>query len=139
MKAIEFDTGDVSLSVNGGGSISFNPTDINFVQRLFEVFEILDKKQEQYKQGSEDMTDYRAIFELSQQRDQEMRELINSAFRDDVCTVAFGDRSVYAMAGGLPIWCNFLLSVIEFIDASIISEQKKTNPRIAKYTAKYRK
>ena len=45
--------------------------------------------------------------------------------------------NVYAMADGLPVWCNLMLAVMDEIDTSFAREQKRMNPRIAKYTAKY--
>ena len=68
-----------------------------------------------------------------------MREVINGVFEDDVCTPIFGGMNVYSLADGLPVWCNFLLAVMDEVDTSFAREQKATNPRITKYTAKYHK
>lgn len=47
--------------------------------------------------------------------------------------------NVYAFAGGCPIWCNFILSVIETVDNASEKEYATTNPRLQKYMGKYQK
>lgn len=47
--------------------------------------------------------------------------------------------NVYALANGLAVWCNLMLAVMDEVDSTYAREQKATNPRIAKYTAKYQK
>ena len=139
MNALNFDTGIVTFSVNGKAEVSFNPTDSGFVERLFLAFEDLDKKQEAYKEEISKVANKREVFEIARVRDQEMREMIDSIFQVPVCSAVFGGMNVYALADGLPVWCNFLLAVMEEIDTTFAREQKATNPRIAKYTAKYHK
>ena len=56
-----------------------------------------------------------------------------------VSDAVFEGMNVYAVAGGLPVWCNLMLAVMDEIDTAFAREQKATNPRIAKYTAKYQK
>ena len=52
MKELNFDSGLVTYSLNGKCEVSFNPTDSNFVERLYSAFEDLDKKQEDCVVGS---------------------------------------------------------------------------------------
>lgn len=139
MPELMFATGLVVFSVNGQTEITFNPTDSAFVERLFQAFDTLDKKQEAYKEEISRIGDKREIFEIARRRDAEMRELIDGVFGQPVCEGIFGGMNVYALADGLPVWCNFLLAVMDEIDTTFAKEQKATNPRIAKYTAKYHK
>ena len=125
--------------MNGKCDISFNPTDSAFVERLFNAFDTLDKKQEAYKTEISKVGDNREIFNIARRRDDEMRELIDGVFERPVCKDLFGGMNVYAMADGLPVWCNFLLTVMDEVDTTFAREQKLTNPRIQKYTAKYHK
>ena len=69
--------------------------------------------------------------------DEEMRDIIQEVFCFDVCGAVFGDMNVYALADGLPVWCNLMLSVMDEIDTTFAREQKAQNPRISKYTKKY--
>ena len=139
MKALNFDTGLVTFTVNGKCAVSFNPTDSTFVKRLFDSFEVLDKRQEAYKAETEKLADKKQIFEVSRRRDEEMREIIDGIFEMPVCEPLFGSMNVYALADGLPVWCNFMLAIMDEIDTTFAREQKATNARITKYTAKYHK
>lgn len=139
MKELGFETGLVSYSLNGKCEIAFNPTDSNFVKRLFDAFEFLDGKQEAYKAEIEKLSDKKRIFEVARERDAEMREVIDGVFGFAVCDTLFGSMNVYALAGGLPVWCNLMLAVMDEVDTAFAREQKQTNTRITKYTAKYHK
>lgn len=138
MEKLTFDTGIKEYEVNGGEILRFNPSDSAFVGKLFNAFDSLDKKQEIYRAQIDSMKDKREIFEIAHNQDIEMRTIIDGVF-GPICDSLFGDMNVYAMADGLPVWCNFLLAIIDEVDTSFAREQKKTNPRIAKYTAKYHK
>lgn len=139
MAELNFATGVVTFTVNGKCDISFNPTDSAFVERLFNAFDTLDKKQEAYKTEISKVGGNREIFDIARRRDEEMREMIDGVFERPVCRDLFGGMNVYAMADGLPVWCNFLLTVMDEVDTTFAREQKLTNPRIQKYTAKYHK
>ena len=137
-KALSIDTGLVTYSLNGKVELTFNPTDTVFVERLYSVFEELDKKQEEYKAEIKNHTT-REIFDIARQRNEEMREMIDGALDAPVCDAVFGDMNVYAMANGLPAWANLLLAIIDEVDSGVTSEQKKTDARIRKYSEKYKR
>lgn len=137
VKALNFESGLVTYNINGRCQVSFNPTDSNFVERLYLAFEDLDKKQESYKTQVEKLADKREIFDFARERDAEMRKIIDGLFDAPVSDSLFGGMSVYAVASGLPVWCNLMLAVMDEIDTTFSREQKATNPRIAKYTEKY--
>ena len=139
MKDLNFDSGVVTYSLNGKCEVSFNPTDSNFVERIHTAFNDLDKKQDEYKSRIEKMADKKEIFEFARERDAEMRTIIDGVFDAPVCDAVFGGMNIYAMASGLPAWVNLMLAVIDECDTTISREQKATNPRIAKYTAKWSK
>lgn len=139
MKELNFDTGLVTYDLNGKVEVTFNPSDSNFVERLYSAFEDLDKKQDGYRSSIEKMADKKEIFEFARERDTEMREIIDGLFGVPVSEALFGGMNVYALANGLPVWCNLMLAVMDEVDSTYAREQKATNPRIAKYTAKYQK
>lgn len=139
MKELNFETGLVSYSLNGKCEITFNPTDSAFVEKIFLAFDHLDSKQETYKAEIEKIADKKQIFEISRQRDNEMREIIDDVFGVPVCENLFGYMNVYALADGLPVWCNLMLAIIDEVDTTFAREQKATNARITKYTSKYHK
>jgi len=137
MKELNFETGLVSYNINGTVEVTFNPTDFAFVERLFNTFDALDAKQEAYNAEVEKTADKRKIFDIARQRDAEMRAMIDGVLGQPVCDALFGGMNVYAMSDGLPVWCNLMLALMDEIDTGFAREQKATNPRIQKYTAKY--
>lgn len=139
MKELNFDSGLVSYSINAACEVTFNPTDSAFIERLYSAFEELDKKQEGYTAQVERLANKREIFDFARMCDTEMRGVIDGVFNQPLSQALFGEMNVYAVAGGLPVWCNFMLAVMDEIDTTFAREQKATNPRIAKYTAKYHK
>lgn len=139
MQEIKFDTGLATYNLNGAVEVSFNPTDSNFVERLFSAFDSLDKQQEEYKQEVSGTTDNKKVFEIARKRDTEMRGLIDSVFDADVCKPLFGGMNVYAMADGLPVWCNLMLAILDIVKESFDREQKAIDPRVERFISKYRK
>lgn len=137
MKELQFETGLVAYNLNGVAAVTFNPTDSAFVERLFNTFDALDKKQDAYKAEAERAAGKREIFDVARKWDAEMRSMIDEALGTPVCDALFGAMNVYAMADGLPVWANLMLALMDEADTSFAREQKATNPRISKYTAKY--
>ena len=138
MKELIFDTGLVTYKVNGGHEISFNPADVGFVKRLFTTFDGLAKQQEDTQAEGKEM-DGEELFEFAEQRDKQMRQQIDDIFGEPVCDKVFGGQSVYALASGLPLWCNFLMAVIDEVDTSVTAQQELASPRVERYMAKYAK
>lgn len=139
METLNFNTGLVTFSVNGKCEVSFNPTDTAFVKRLYGVFAELDEKQDAYKAEVEAASGTVEIFNIAERRDVEMRELIDGVLGDGVSAAVFDRMNVYALADGLPVWANFLLTVMEQVDTTFAREQKAVSPLIQKYQAKYKK
>jgi hypothetical protein len=137
MPEIKFDTGLVTYTLNSKCEVSFNPTDTAFVEKLYNTFNSLDEKQNAYTAEIESLSGKREIFDYARERDTEMRSMIDDVLGDGVSEAVFGKMNVYSLADGLPVWCNLMLAVMDEIDTSFAREQKKTNPRVAKYTAKY--
>ena len=105
--------------VKGDVIIRFNPTDGAFIQRLYNAFDTLDKKQDKYVDEVQKCGDRVEIFNIADRRDKEMREIIDGLFEEPVCDSIFGS--------------------MDETDSAFAREQKATNPRIQKYTAKYRR
>lgn len=139
MKELNFETGLVEYKINGNASVWFNPTDSNFVKRLFDAYETLDGKQEYYKKRVDTMADKKQVFDFAKEQDEEMRGIINELFQAPVSDAIFGAMNVYAMADGLPAWCNLLFTVMDEIDTGFSREQKATNPRLEVYRKRWDK
>lgn len=138
VKTLSFDTGLVTYHINDCVDVAFNPTDSAFVERLYDAFSALDSKQEEYKAEIE-KADKREIFAIARKRDREMREIIDGVLGAPVSSALFGNMNVYALADGLPVWANLLLAIMDEIDSVMGTEQKRTDARVRKYSAKYKK
>lgn len=139
MPELRFDTGLVTYDVNNACQVSFNPTDFNFMERVFETFNVMDKLQAEQEAEQQQELDPKEIFLHARERDQEMRQLVDGIFGQPVCEALFGSMNLYAFADGLPVWCNLVFSIMDEMDSSYVKEQQRTNPRLAKYTAKYKR
>ena len=138
MKELNFETGLVTYKVNGKAEISFNPSDVGFVEKLFNTFDGLAKRQDAAEEENRHV-EGAALFELARKRDKEMRAEIDNIFGEPICDRIFGNVNVFASADGMPLWCNFLLAVIDEIDASVDGLQDRASARVEKYKAKYAK
>jgi hypothetical protein len=139
MTDLNFSVGRQTFNLNGVVEVSFNDTDADFVERLFNVFAKLDEKQDGYKERVDKMADKREVFKVMRELDDDIRDDINVLFDKDVCTPLFGTMNVFALADGLPLWANLLLAIMDQVDSAFAREQKNTNPRVLKYTAKWQK
>lgn len=138
MLELNHNTGVQEVSINGKVTVALNLTDMSFVERVFNAFDAMDKQQDRY-QSMLNTTEAKDIFAAARTMDSEMRDLINGVFGADVCADLYGSMNVYAMADGLPVWCNLMLSLIENMDDTFTAEKKKTNPKLQKYLAKFKK
>lgn len=133
MGELNFQTGRKTYIVNGGAEISFDPSDISFVNRLFELTDKMEKRQkEPAPENPED------VFLLAIRRDAEMRSEIDAVFGEPVCDKVFGSTNVFSLAGGLPVCMNFILAIIDEID-SVSEEERKHSPTLDAYIQKYEK
>ena len=133
MGALIFQTSRKTYTVNDCCEISFDPADIGFVNRLFDLMDKIEKRQNET--APEDPAE---VFAAAARMDAEMRAEIDAVFDEPVCDKVFGKTNVLSPAGGLPVCINFLLAIIDEIDAATEMETKH-NPRVDAYIQKYEK
>ncbi len=138
MNNLMVNTGVVTYKLNDACEVVFNPTDIAFAEKICNVFEMLEKKQTEKNASTGQLSEPKQIFELARSYDKEMRALIDDIFGISICDALFGNMNIYALANGLPLWCNLLLAIMDEINDHVIKEQTLVNPRIAKYLEKYK-
>lgn len=138
MKELKFETGLVHYQFNGAVEVTFNPADREFAERFYNAFDMLGKIQDEYsgKAPKEVSVD---VFAIARERDGKMEQIIDDLFGVPICAAVFGNMSVCAFADGFPVWMNLMLSVLDEIEENLGEVEKRANPRIAKYTAKYQK
>lgn len=138
MADIRFDTGVKQYNLNGAVTVSFCPTDMTFIERFYNALESLDKRQEKYRSMIDGISNAE-VFDVAKRFDAECRADINAIFGTDICTPLFGTTSITAIADGLPLWTNLMLALLDELDGTFAEEQKRTNPRLQKYTEKYKR
>lgn len=135
MNSIKFETGVKTFSVNDGAEISYNPTDTNFVERLYDTFLALGEKFEAEKDKK--FLDNKELFEYARTQDKEACAAVDDLFGAGTSDALFCGVSSYALADGLPLWTNFLLAVIDTIPEELSNQVKVSKPRVEKYLKKY--
>lgn len=138
MKELQFDTGLVTYKVNGSCEITFNPGDIGFVKKLFDLFDRLSSRQEESEKLNEEELDGKALFEITDRMDADMRAEIDGLFGTGISKALFPNISVFALAGGFPLWANFCMAIIDEIDGNLAQEEQKARARVDKYMKKYK-
>lgn len=132
MGALNFQTSRKTYTVNGNCEISFDPADINFVNRFMGLMERMEKQQSEPAKEVDD------VFAEFARRDKEMRAEIDEVFGEPICDKVFGRTNVFSPAGGLPLCVNFLLAIVDEID--VVSEQEtKPSEKLTAYIQKYEK
>ena len=135
---LTLDDGLICLSINGKSETIFNPTDIGFVEKVFNCIEAMDGKQEYFEKRMRNAEPHE-VFQIAREADAEMRELLDGVMGAGTCAAQFGNVSVYAYADGLPLWANMLFAIVDRCEGDIVKQQKLTHSRLEKYTSKYHK
>ena len=136
---IRFETGVKEFSLNDAVTVRFCPTDMDFIEKVFNVADTIDKRTEEYQERVKNLEDNRDVFDEARAIDGEIRDLLNSIFDMDICTPLFGSMSTFAAADGLPVWANLIFAIIDTLDGDFAEQKKRTNSRLKKYTAKYQR
>ena len=137
-RTLSFDTGVVEYEINGAATVRFNPTDSDFVDRLYQTFTDLDARQDEFRAHVAEIEgDGDALFAYARDRDHEMRGSIDALLGEGVADALFPDMNCYDMADGLPVWINLMLAIAEEIERAYATEQKRSDPRLRSYNKKY--
>lgn len=137
-KILNFDTGIEEFVINDKATVYFNPTDVVFVEKLYDAFTGLESKQDEFQKRIEEIgSDGEQMFAYASERDHEMRSIIDDLLGDGIADTLFPNMNCYALANGLPVWMNLMFAIAETIEAGFTSEQKKSDPRLKKFSKKY--
>lgn len=139
MAELKFDSGVKEYTVNGKRVVSFNPTDVHFARKVYRVFEQMDEKQGEYESAAKNTDNVGAFFAVYERIDTEIRAMLDETLGEGVSDAVFGATSVMALSGGLPLWANLLLAIMDEMDESVSREIKLSDERLAKYAKKYQK
>ena len=138
MRELKINTGVEEYLLAGKVSVSFNPTDINFLARLSRAFSELDALQEEVRSTREKLTDDREVFPIARELDGKMRAILNELFGKEICEPLFGSVNLFASSGGMPLWANLMLAITDEVQGAMKGELDAREKRIAKYVKKYK-
>ena len=139
VKSLNLNLGVEDYLLAGKVAVSFNPTDMNFLERLSRAFSELDTLQEKVRRSREKITDDREVFPIARELDGKMRGILNDLFGKEICEPLFGSMNLFASSGGLPVWANLMLAVTDEVQSALQGELAAREQRIAKYVEKYQK
>ena len=131
-RSLTFDTGLVEYEINGV-PVTLNPTDESFVSKLYDAFGKLDGLQGSLTDGGGETGD---VLRRFGDLDADMRATIDGLFGE-----GFADRAIpvncYAIADGLPVWCNLMLAVLDEVTEAYEREFGKTDGRMRAHGEKF--
>ena len=136
---MEIKTGVQEYNLAGKVTVRFNPTDMQFADRMRVTLDNCIAREEAYQNEIKDSDDIVAMFSKAHEADEDIAKYLNALFGVDVVSPLCEDVSVRAWADGMPIWANVLMAVMEVMDASQEEAVKASQKRIEKYTKKYSK
>lgn len=142
MSTLSFETGIKTFDINGDPEkiISFNPSDFNFIRRLYAAYTKLDSIQKVYQVKADKLQDTDKLLKLIHQADMEIRKVIDETFQAPVSDAVFDDQSTYAITGdGCPLWAGFMVAVMANCDETITERENAKNPRLEALIQKYSK
>lgn len=136
MQKLVFDRGykEYQIGDDENAVIRINTADVGILARLNEAVKNIEQIQKKYENAEN--TD---AIQLITECDKDIREQINYIFGSDVCTVAFGEINCLSLAGGKPIFENFLEVLIPVMQADFESAQKISDEKVGKYTSQVKK
>ena len=137
MEKLNISTGIKEYSLNDKVSVWFNPTDADFMTRVFDTFDALEKKQDEYANAIAKTKTTRESLKVMADMNEEMRGLLLELFGTDIVTPLIGNANVYAFSEGMPIWANIMLAILDKMEGEHAEQIKLSKKRMAKYTAKY--
>lgn len=139
MEELRFETGLVEMSVNGGRTIRFNPSDIGFMETLYNLIgkiEAIDRETALKKDKTDDPA---KLFDYARASDKRMKEAVDAIFGEGFSDDVFRGLRLVAMADGLTVIENFVFAIVDKMDDSVRANMEQREGRIAKYTEKYKR
>ena len=136
MKDLHIPTGVEEDRLNGKVTVRFNPTDVNFLERLRQTSNTLSAMQDDLNKDRESLA-AETLQTYLEEMDCYMRRELDSLFDQPVCGALFGDVNLCASADGFPVWANLLNALTDTVEEAMREELAAREQRIAKYTEKY--
>lgn len=135
MGALNYTAGKRQYTLPSGAVIHFDPCDSEFANKIIVAVRNCNKIQNSFPK--EPFTDLDEQLNFIQKMNGDIREEIDKAFGEPVCEKACCGSSPISLSDGLPVWMNFLMAVIDEIDANMPEGEKRSRARVQQYMDKY--
>ncbi len=144
---LNINTGEIRLTINNDENkvITFNPTDVNFAHRFYELLEDFKSKQDELIKKAQDIEkgyeldedevpkNLPRLFEYMAELDLYFRGKLDYVFGEGTSEKCFGTVNVMSMDNeGNRIILNFLDAITPFV-------ANERNKELEKHTGKYKK
>lgn len=135
MGTLSYNAGKREYTLPGGGVILFDPCDSEFANRVIVAFRNCQEVQKRFpKEGFSDLDEQLSCI---QGINNDIRKEIDSVFGEGAADKACCGSSPISISDGLPVWMNFLMAVIDEIDANMPEGEKRSRARVQQYMDKY--
>lgn len=140
MPSFNFETGLKTFDINGDPerTVTFCPTDPEFVRRVFVVVEDLEELHSAHTELTKDLS-FRETREPNAALDREIRKAIDGLFEEPISDAVFGKLSSFRIIDGAPFWAIFLLMVLAECADYTIEQREGVSPKLQKIMEKYQK
>ena len=135
MGALNYTAGKREYTLPNGALIHFDPCDAEFANKVILAVRNCQKIQSSFPK--EPMGDLDEQLSFIQKMNADIRQEIDTAFGEPVAEKACCGSSPSAISDGLPVWMNFLMAVIDEIDANMPEGEKRSRARVQQYMDKY--
>ena len=136
MNNLSFDVGYKEYSINGDESriLRIKMTDYEIFDRFTKGMKQIDKIAKEYENSTANTFDEANNLFVSV--DRKIRKQIDFIFDGDVSDIIFGNTNCISIAGGKPVFQNFLEAILPSIKKDIGVEQQEIAEKVHKYTSK---
>lgn len=136
MEKLNVARGIKTYRIDDAGEIYFNPADGEFVYDLGKAVEQIQTFYEECENSCEGLEDVEKFMKC-RERNKKIVGALNTAFGYDVCSIVFKGVSAAAEADGLPVWCNFVIAVLDEVEKH--QETKEIPAKAQAFLKKYQK
>ena len=131
MQYISFNDGYKTYAINGDENcfIRINPSDFSILGKIEKAKSNIEKFKIDEPTAPEEAA------AAANKLDTAIREQIDFIFGEGISKTVFGSLNCVSLAGGKPIYQNFLDALLPVIEADIAEEKKKSDENIRRYTS----
>lgn len=123
---------------SGEIEVAFNPTDVFFLERVYDACEKIAAKADEREREPEP-TGNANRWETYHRFDEEVRAVLDELLNAPVCDTCFSGCWMFAYNGDVPLWLSIVLWIADEMYDAGMSAENRAMRRIRQYENKYTK